>query len=71
MDIKVTPAGVVTHRTPEGKAVQIPQSDVDLVAHCRKAVDAEVTKHNRPLTPGEYDRAWSRAAEEFASSRRK
>ena len=70
MDSKITPAGVVTHRTPEGKAVQIPQSDVDLVAHCRKAVDAEVTKHGRALTPGEYDRAWSRAAEEFAGRRR-
>lgn len=68
MDRKVTPAGVITHRTPEGKAVQVPQSDVDLVAHCRKAVDAEITKHGRPLTPGEYNRAWTRAAEEFTAS---
>lgn len=71
MDPKVTPAGVVTHRTPEGKDVRVPQSDVDLVTHCRKAVDAEITRHGRQLTPGEYDRAWSRAAEEFTSSRRK
>lgn len=71
MDRKVTPAGVITHRTPEGKDVKIPQSDVDLVAHCRKAVDAEITKHGRPLTPGEYNRAWTRAAEEFTSSRSK
>lgn len=71
MDRKVTPAGVVTHRTPEGKAVKVPQSDVDLVAHCRKAVDAEVTKHGRALTPGEYNRTWTRAAEEFTSSRSK
>ena len=68
MDRKVTPSGVITHRTPEGKAVQVPQSDVDLVAHCRKAVDAEVAKHGRPLTPGEYNRAWTRAAEEFTAS---
>ena len=71
MDPKVTPAGVITHRTPEGKAVKVPQSDVDLVAHCRKAVDAEVTKHGRALTPGEYNRTWTRAAEEFTSSRSK
>lgn len=71
MDRKVTPSGVITHRTPEGKAVQVPQSDVDLVAHCRKAVDAEIAKHGRPLTPGEYNRAWTRAAEEFTSSRSK
>ena len=71
MDRKVTPSGVITHRTPEGKAVQVPQSDVDLVAHCRKAVDAEITKHGRPLTPGEYNRAWTKAAEEFTSSRSK
>lgn len=71
MDLDVTPAGVVTHRTPEGKSVKVPQSDVDLVAHCRKAVDAEITKHGRALTPGEYNRTWSRAAEEFTSSRRK
>ena len=71
MDPKVTPAGVVTHRTPEGKAVKVPQSDVDMVAHCRKAVDAEVTKHGRALTPGEYNRTWTRAAEEFTSSRSK
>lgn len=70
MDGKVTPAGVVTHRTPEGKTVKVPQSDVDLVAHCRKAVDAEVTKHGRALTPGEYNLAWSKAAEEFTSSQR-
>lgn len=69
MDRKVTPAGVITHRTPEGKAVKVPQSDVDLVAHCRKAVDAETIKHGRALTPGEYNRAWTRAAEEFTSSR--
>ena len=71
MDPKVTPAGVITRRTPEGKAVKVPQSDVDLVAHCRKAVDAEVTKHGRALTPGEYNRTWTRAAEEFTSSRSK
>lgn len=68
MDRDVTPAGVVTHRTPEGKAVKVPQSDVDLVAHCRKAVDTEITKHGRALTPGEYNLAWTRAAEEFTSS---
>ena len=71
MDRDVTPSGVVIHRTPEGKAVKIPQSDVDLVTHCRQAVDAEIVRHGRQLTPGEYDRAWSRAAEEFASARRK
>ena len=71
MDRDVTPAGVVTHRTPEGKAVKVPQSDVDLVAHCRKAVDTEITKHGRALTPGEYNLAWTRAAEEFTSSRSK
>ncbi|WP_297404820.1 hypothetical protein [uncultured Akkermansia sp.] len=71
MDRKVTPSGVITHRTPEGKAVQVPQSDVDLVVHCRQAVDAEIVRHGRQLTPGEYDRAWSRAAEEFTSARRK
>ena len=71
MDRDVTPAGVVIHRTPEGKAVKVPQSDVDLVTHCRQAVDAEIVRHGRQLTPGEYDRAWSRAAEEFASARRK
>lgn len=71
MDRKVTPAGVVTHRTPEGKAVKVPQSDVDLVAHCRKAVDAEITKHGRALTPGEYNLAYTKAAEEFISSRSK
>lgn len=71
MDRKVTPAGVVTHRTPEGKAVKVPQSDVDLVAHCRKAVDAEITKHGRALTPGEYNIAYTKAAEEFIFSRSK
>ena len=71
MDRDVTPAGVVIHRTPEGKAVKVPQSDVDLVTHCRQAVDAEIVRHGRQLTPGEYDRTWSRAAEEFASARRK
>ena len=70
MDRKVTPAGVVTHRTPEGKAVKVPQSDVDLVAHCRKAVDAETIKHGRPLTPGEYNAVWGRAAEGYTSSHR-
>lgn len=70
MDAKVTPAGVVTHRTPEGKAVKVPQSDVDLVAHCRKAVEAETIKHGRPLTPGEYNAVWGRAAEEYTSSHR-
>lgn len=71
MDRDVTPAGVVTHRTPEGKAVKVPQSDVDLVAHCRKAVDAEITKYGRALTPGEYNLAYTKAAEEFISSRSK
>lgn len=60
MDRDVTPAGVVIHRTPEGKAVKVPQSDIDLVTHCRQAVDAEIVRHGRQLTPGEYDRAWSR-----------
>lgn len=68
LDKDVTPKGTVTHRTPEGKAVQVPQSDVDLITHCRKTVSDEETRRGRPLSAGEYDAAWSRGAASYAAT---
>lgn len=70
MDRKVVPSRVSTHRTPEGRTVEVPQRDVDLVSHCRAAVEAERRQLGRQLTPGEYNRAWGQAAAAFASRRK-